>query len=66
VSELGVIAHGPDSATLAAQVSDLLHRWNQTRPTQPTITAHRSDTPDNPLSSAHHIARPHTRITITW
>ncbi|MGQ0717345.1 MAG: methyltransferase, FxLD system [Pseudonocardiales bacterium] len=39
VSELGVIAHGPDSTKLAAQVSDLLHRWNQKRPTQPIITA---------------------------
>ncbi|MGH3808096.1 MAG: methyltransferase, FxLD system [Pseudonocardiaceae bacterium] len=65
-SELGVIAHGPDSTQLATQVSDLLQRWNQKRPTQPTITAHPIDTPDIPLPSAHHILRPHTRLTITW
>ncbi|MGH3854548.1 MAG: methyltransferase domain-containing protein [Pseudonocardiaceae bacterium] len=65
-SELGVIAHGPDSTELAAQLSDLLQRWNQKQPTQPTITAHPIDTPDIPLPSAHHIVRPHTRLTITW
>ncbi|HEY3893782.1 MAG TPA: methyltransferase, FxLD system [Pseudonocardiaceae bacterium] len=53
VSELGVIAHGPDSATLAAQVSDLLHRWNQTRPPSP---------PSPPTAATHPITRspPHT------
>ncbi|MGQ0717293.1 MAG: methyltransferase, FxLD system [Pseudonocardiales bacterium] len=66
VSELGVIVHGPDSPELAAQVSDLLQRWNQKRPTQPTITAHPTDTPHIPLPSAHHIVRLHTRLTVTW
>lgn len=65
-SELGVIAHGPDSTKLAAQVSDLLHRWNQKRPTQLIITAHPNDTPDDQRLSARHLVRPHTRVTITW
>ncbi|MGH3548982.1 MAG: hypothetical protein ACRDQU_12895, partial [Pseudonocardiaceae bacterium] len=51
---------------LAAQVSDLLQRWNQKRPTKPTITAHPINTPDIPLPSTRHIVRPHTRLTITW
>lgn len=66
VSELGVVAHGPDSAKLAAQVSDLLHRWNQKRPTQPIITAQPVDTLDDQRSSASHLVRPHTRVTIAW
>ncbi len=65
-SELGIIAHGPDSTKLAAQVSDRLYRWNQKRPTQPIITAHPIDTPDDQLPSANHLVRPHTRVTITW
>jgi protein-L-isoaspartate(D-aspartate) O-methyltransferase len=65
-SELGVIAHGPDSTKLTAQLSHLLHHWNQKRPTQPIITAHPNDTPDDQLPSASHLVRPHTRVTITW
>ncbi|MGH4001718.1 MAG: hypothetical protein ACRDTJ_30130, partial [Pseudonocardiaceae bacterium] len=37
VNELGVIAHGPDSATLTAHTTDLLHQWDHQRPSQPTI-----------------------------
>ncbi|MGH3693319.1 MAG: methyltransferase, FxLD system [Pseudonocardiaceae bacterium] len=66
VNELGVIAHGPDSATLTAHTTDLLHQWDHQRPSQPTITAHRAGNPSDPSSTGTHIARPHTSITITW
>jgi len=66
VNELGVIAHGPDSATLAAHTTDLLHQWDHQRPSQPTITAHRTDNPTDFPSTGARIARPHALITITW
>ncbi|MGH3842325.1 MAG: hypothetical protein ACRDS0_12890 [Pseudonocardiaceae bacterium] len=66
-TELGVIAHGPDSKNLAAHTADLLHRWNRKRPTQPIITAHRrGETSDNQPPSAAHIIRPDTRLIIAW
>lgn len=66
VNELGVIAHGPDSAKLAAHTSDLLHQWDHQRPSQPTITAHRAACPTDPSSTGARIGRPHTVITIAW
>lgn len=65
-TELGVIAHGPDSATLAAQTADLLHRWTRERPARPAITAQPATTPDDQLPQGHHLDRPTTRLTITW
>jgi protein-L-isoaspartate(D-aspartate) O-methyltransferase len=64
--EIGIVAHGPDSHRLTAQLVELLHDWNHTRPVRPTITAHRAATPDNQLSPGIRIDRPETRITITW
>ncbi len=66
VNELGVIAHGPDSAKLAAHTSDLLNQWDHQRPSQPTITAHRAACPTDPSSTGARIGRPHTVITIAW
>lgn len=68
VNELGIIAHGPDSATLAAYTNDLLHQWDHQRPSQPTITAHRTriDRPTKLPSTGTRITRPHTVITIAW
>ncbi|MGH3815413.1 MAG: methyltransferase, FxLD system [Pseudonocardiaceae bacterium] len=66
VNELGVIVHGPDSAKLAAHTTDLLNRWNHQRPSQPTITAHRTDSPTDLSSTGARIVRPHTLITIAW
>ncbi|MGH3911788.1 MAG: methyltransferase, FxLD system [Pseudonocardiaceae bacterium] len=64
--ELGTIAHGPDSATLAAHTAELLHQWNRERPTQPTITAQPAHTPDDQRPHGYHIDRPETRLTIAW
>jgi protein-L-isoaspartate(D-aspartate) O-methyltransferase len=66
VNELGVIVHGPDSAKLAAHITDLLNQWDHQRPSQPTITAHRADSPSDLSSTGARIVRPHTLITITW
>ena len=66
VNELGVIVHGPDSAKLAAHITDLLHQWDHQRPSQPTITAHRADRPTDLPSARARIVRPHTVITIAW
>ncbi|MGH3776473.1 MAG: methyltransferase, FxLD system [Pseudonocardiaceae bacterium] len=65
-TELGVIAHGPNSRNFAAHTADLLHRWNSERPTQPIITAHHGDTSDHQLLPATHIVRPDTRLIIGW
>jgi protein-L-isoaspartate(D-aspartate) O-methyltransferase len=64
--ELGLVAHGPRSAALAAQTTDLLHCWNQQAPAQPTITAAPASTPDDQLPSGYRIQRPASRLTVTW
>jgi len=66
VNELGVIVHGPDSAKLAAHTTDLINQWDQQRPSQPTITAHRAEGPTDLSSTRVRIVRPHTLITIAW
>ncbi|MGH3838124.1 MAG: methyltransferase, FxLD system, partial [Pseudonocardiaceae bacterium] len=66
VNELGVIVHGQDSAKLATHTSDLLNQWDQQRPSQPTITAHRVGSPSDLSSTGTRIGRPHTLITIAW
>ncbi|MGH3771047.1 MAG: methyltransferase, FxLD system, partial [Pseudonocardiaceae bacterium] len=65
-TELGVIAHGPDSDKFAIHTANLLHRWNRERPTQPVITAYPADTPDDQLSPRTHIDRRHARLAIAW
>jgi protein-L-isoaspartate(D-aspartate) O-methyltransferase len=65
VNELGVVAHGPASTTLVGRVSDLLHRWDEERPAQPSIVAERVGTP-GVSGAASHIVRPHTQVTIAW
>ncbi|MGH3928261.1 MAG: hypothetical protein ACRDTT_36275, partial [Pseudonocardiaceae bacterium] len=62
----GVIVHGQDSAKLATHTSDLLNQWDQQRPSQPTITAHRVGSPSDLSSTGTRIGRPHTLITIAW
>ncbi|MGH3856755.1 MAG: methyltransferase, FxLD system [Pseudonocardiaceae bacterium] len=64
--ELGVIAHGPDRATLAAHTTELVHQWNRERPGQPIITAQPAQTPDDQRPHGYHIDRPDTRLTIAW
>lgn len=63
--ELGIVAHGPDSRGLVAVLDDLLQRWGEERPAQPTMTA-------TPATSAVRspgrvmVVRKHTRLTVTW
>ncbi len=64
--ELGVTAHGPRAVTLAAQLTDLLHHWRKEGPTEPVITAHPADTPDDQLPTGHRIDRPNSRLTVSW
>ncbi|WP_434593625.1 methyltransferase, FxLD system [Streptomyces sp. A5-4] len=64
--ELGIITHGPDSGKLTGQVNDLLHRWSQTRPAQPVITAYPAATPGDQLVSGARVTRPDTHLTISW
>ncbi|MEV6527107.1 methyltransferase, FxLD system [Longispora sp. NPDC051575] len=43
--DLGVIAHGPNATTLAADLTDLVYRWQEAgQPNSPTATARRPDT----------------------
>ncbi|MFC7220699.1 hypothetical protein ACFQLX_21425 [Streptomyces polyrhachis] len=64
--ELGITAHGPGADKLLTQANDLLHRWNQQRPTQPTITAYPAAAHDDHLEAGARITRPDTQLTITW
>lgn len=67
VSELGMVAHGPDSDKLAAQVGELLHHWGEERPSQPSIVVQYIDAFEKqPSATASLIVRPHTQVTITW
>ncbi|WP_239336570.1 methyltransferase, FxLD system [Frankia sp. CiP3] len=66
IDELGVTAHGPHAAAFAAQLTELLHHWHKERPTEPVITAHPADTPDDQLPAGYHIDRPNSRLTIRW
>jgi protein-L-isoaspartate(D-aspartate) O-methyltransferase len=71
-NELGVTAHGPDSARLAPATIALLSEWDRRRPSQPAITVrrltavpgtqHEQSTPPG----ATRLLRPHTAITIGW
>lgn len=70
-NELGVTAHGPGSAGLAATTLAILREWDRQRPGQPAITARRltttpgtQDEQDTPGTSR--LLRPHTAITIAW
>ena len=65
-NELGLIAHGPDSSTLAASADNLLQHWNSQRPSQPTITAQRATTSNTPNAATARVRRPNTLLTITW
>ncbi|OHV45287.1 methyltransferase, FxLD system [Parafrankia soli] len=64
--ELGVTAHGPHAATLAAHLTDLLHHWRKEGPAEPVITAHAADTPDDQTVAGHRIDRPNSRLTVRW
>jgi protein-L-isoaspartate(D-aspartate) O-methyltransferase len=63
--ELGIAVHGPDRQ-LTAQAAELLDAWSRLRPAQPTVTAHPASAPDDQLTPGTGIARPNTRLTITW
>ncbi|GAB3848793.1 methyltransferase, FxLD system [Dactylosporangium cerinum] len=69
LDELGVTAHGPDAEKLAADLTDLLHQWDQHRPAQPTVTAHRRTNTDHasvPAPGVGEIVRPDTRFSVRW
>lgn len=62
--EIVVVAHGPESRKHLDQMTDLLGRWSQDRPAQPTISAHRSDPGTSKSMVLGH--RPETHLTIAW
>lgn len=64
--ELGITTHGPASTTFAAHTTEILHHWSKKQPTQPTITAHPSRTPDAHIPDGIRITKPNTTLTITW
>jgi protein-L-isoaspartate(D-aspartate) O-methyltransferase len=65
-SELGVIAHGPDSAQLVARLTDLLHQWRDVHSTQPNIVARQVRVPTDRLSSGARVVRPNSELTVSW
>ncbi|WP_283137523.1 methyltransferase, FxLD system [Rhizohabitans arisaemae] len=64
--ELGVTAHGPGAGKLAAQLVELLHQWDHTRPEQPVITAYPVSASAGEPTVGYVINRPDTRFVITW
>jgi len=66
INELGVIGHGPHADDLADQTAAALHRWNQQRPGQPTITAYRAGTPTTQQAIGGATIRPTTILTVSW
>ncbi|MDR7277728.1 methyltransferase, FxLD system [Catenuloplanes atrovinosus] len=65
-NELGLIAHGPQTATLAARGLALLRQWDTDRPAVPTITAVPTPSETPHPATPGHLPRPDTLITITW
>jgi protein-L-isoaspartate(D-aspartate) O-methyltransferase len=65
-SELGITAHGPDSANLTLTLLSLLRQWDRQRPAQPLITASRTSAATTSSPDPARIARPCTTFTITW
>jgi len=65
-SELGVIAHGPDTPTLTQVTIGLLQQWHHQRPAQPAITACRAPAAPATAPGAIRLSRPHTAFAITW
>jgi protein-L-isoaspartate(D-aspartate) O-methyltransferase len=63
--ELGATGHGPTGPDLANRINKQIHAWNSNRTTQPTITAHPTDTL-NTQQSDHVIHKQHTRLVITY
>ncbi|GAA4898705.1 methyltransferase, FxLD system [Streptomonospora salina] len=64
--EIGLVAHGPDSAAFTASTVELLRRWRKEHPTQPAVTARPTGTPQDQPREAARIARPDTTVTIAW
>jgi protein-L-isoaspartate(D-aspartate) O-methyltransferase len=71
-NELGVTAHGPDSAKLTQAALSLLQEWHRQRPAQPSIIAHRvTASPGTPPAAptapgAISLPRPHTTLAVAW
>jgi protein-L-isoaspartate(D-aspartate) O-methyltransferase len=64
--ELGVTAHGPQAAALAAHLADLLHRWRKEGPSNPLLTACRTGAVDDQLPAGYQLNRPNSRLTVNW
>lgn len=62
--ELGITAHGPDSAMLVRRLRELLEQWATQRPGQPTITA--THGPATRGQDGIDVLRDHTRLTVAW
>ncbi|OLL75602.1 Protein-L-isoaspartate O-methyltransferase [Pseudonocardia sp. Ae263_Ps1] len=59
--ELGIVAHGPESAGLIERLRSALDEWARRRPTQPMVTAH-----SNPVCDVAGIRRQHSRLVVRW
>ncbi|MGH7867688.1 MAG: methyltransferase, FxLD system, partial [Candidatus Dormibacteraceae bacterium] len=64
--ELGIVTYGPNTESLSMQVNDLLHQWSKNRPSQPIITAYRTQKPSDELPPSARVLRPDTTLTIGW
>jgi protein-L-isoaspartate(D-aspartate) O-methyltransferase len=61
--ELGVIAHGPAAAQLAARLCDQIRAWDADRAGQPQITAYPANTP---VPADRVIDKTHSRLSIAY
>ncbi|GAB3733940.1 methyltransferase, FxLD system [Nocardiopsis nanhaiensis] len=64
--EIGVLAHGPDSAAVAEHLVDLAQQWSAEKPPQPTVMAQPATTPPEDLPDGTRVVKSDTVFTITW
>ncbi|WP_052432476.1 methyltransferase, FxLD system [Streptacidiphilus carbonis] len=64
--ELGVWAHGPRRAAMAADLAAQVRHWDRRRRggPEPVVRAYRAGTPDHRLAPGRVVDRPHTRMVI--
>jgi protein-L-isoaspartate(D-aspartate) O-methyltransferase len=64
--EFGVVAHGPDAATVARTMANHISAWDEAGRPSPRLTVLPAGTPDEDLPVGYVLDKRHTRLVITW